>query len=274
MIATAPTDPPNVRALSIALEPVRVAAIGPPCVRIDGSANEVWQCPAFAPDGETLVVYVKPALDVQRMVTEVLCAQVARALRLPCPEPLVVTVHPHLLGRPRGAPRVAFASRQAGPGPVVSIRSAPILLEQVRAAKLAELLLAFDELIGNAVRGPGDALLDPAGAGLILIDHERALELSVDPGATLTNWIADRLLENSPPARERVELLGRVRDRAKFVYSLELTSEPPSALTFDQNAPLSYTKKLAFLRERRDHLDRLLSERILPEQGYLRTTRR
>jgi hypothetical protein len=100
--------------LSTPLPGLGVAATATPGQRIAGSRNEVWLCQAYS-QGIGVMLYVKPALSLRRMMVEVLAAQLAQCMRLPCPSPYLVTVKPHHVGRSKEQKSlIAFGSEAAG----------------------------------------------------------------------------------------------------------------------------------------------------------------
>jgi hypothetical protein len=87
------------------------------------------------------------------------------------------------------------------------------------------------------------------------------------PDAAVTNWLAARVLERTAPGK-RMDLLKSVRVRAAAAHKAQL-GQVPSVVQIAQDGVAIYRSLLEFLTDRLNHLDRLLSVRILPEQGYL-----
>lgn len=213
------------------------------------------------------MLYVKPQLSTEQTVAEILAAQIAIGLGLPCPQPYLVSISPHCVGRPRGPALTAFGSEQVGPrGLAVPVRSRDILLEMLSALKIAEAVAVLDEFIANDVRGPGDIVFDPANS-VWLIDHEAALRSNVTPQAAVTNWLGDRLRERTD-FHHRDALLSAFRAQAVKVRKLQI-GPVPGFLEKLHGGKDSYLRALEFLHNRLSSLDFLLSQRALPEQQYL-----
>ncbi len=235
---------------------------------IHGSRNEIWLCPAYGPDAQTVMLYVKLGLPTRAMLAEVLCAQIAHCLGLETPLPYLVTVAPHHVGRERGtAIRLAFGAEDLSERAMARpIRSLDLLLDLLRKRKIEDLVAVFDEWIANDVRSPSDILVSPE-ARLYLIDHEAALGQHVAPADEVTNWLAGQLLTGLD-TRARSQFLRRLRGRLAALHRVQL-GEPPVALGFAQDGVPLYRALLQFLAERLGHMDRLISRRVMPEQGYL-----
>lgn len=242
------------------------ASVCSPGQRVNGSRNEVWLCPAYS-GSYTVMLYVKPALKLRQVVAEIVVAQVGRAMGLPCPQPYVVSVSPKSVGRPQGKSMLAFGSEQAGHmGMATPIRSLSLMMECLEKTKHSHGTAVLDELVGNSVRGPGDVLFDPQGA-VWLIDHEDALREDLAPDEAVTNWLAAQMLQRCD-ANARQSLLAALRAVATKARTLSLKHQP-DALSPMKSGPETYQEVLDLVAQRLEELDRLLSQRILPEQGYL-----
>lgn len=249
------------------LPPLRVASTSSTGNRQHGSRNEIWLCPAFC-EGNGVMLYLKPALPLRAMLVEALAAQLGQCLRLPIPNPYIVTVNPVHVGRPRGRPLLAFGSEQVSERSLARvIRDLDQLLQLLQKLKLAEGVCAFDEWIGNSVRSPSDVLFDPEGRAY-LIDHEGSMEASIRPDAAVTNWLAARLMERLTPA-ERPALLRALRAKVAAAHRARL-GPIPAAVQYAQDGVAIYRALLDFLSKRLQHLDQLLSERVMPGQLYLK----
>ena len=249
------------------LAPLRAASTSQRGEQLTGSRNEVWLCPGYDDTGRGVVLYIKPALGVRRVMIEALAAQVGQCMGLPCPAPYIVTVSPQHVGRPRGAKLVAFGSEQVGARSLTyPILDSDLLIEALQRQKLVDPLVAFDEFIANPVRGPRDIVFTPEN-GAIVIDHEGAMEAATRSDQAVTNWLADRVFE-AMPDRERPAFLKRLRARVVALHSARFGAAP-SVVQFDQQGAALYNALIAFLERRLIHLDRLLSERVLPGQAYL-----
>jgi hypothetical protein len=230
-----------------------------------GSRNEVWQCAAYDSNGRGRILFVKPALGLRGILVEILSAQVGQCMGLPCPMPFVVTANPTHLGRPAGKKILAFGSELVG-RLAFPINDTDMLLRELDRQKITDTLFCFDEFIANSVRGPRDIVFDPT-AGAVIIDHEGAMEATTAPSDTVTNWIADRVLERTEQ-KQRPLLLKRLRAKVATLHEVEM-GPIPSAVQFDQGGVGAYAELLQFLQARLGELDRLLSQRILPQQSYV-----
>lgn len=248
------------------LPALRVAATAGTGARMSGSRNEVWAFRGYS-EGEPVRLYVKLGLSERAMMVEILCAQLATCLGIGASSPYLVTVNPRHAGRAAGAPVLAFGvedlSDRLAARPIHSLE---LLFEMLDRLKVADLACAFDEWILNDVRSPSDILVG-TDANVYFIDHEAALDARHPPTATATNWMADRLLERLQ-RDDRPAFLKKLRARLAALHRLEL-GQVPSAVQFSQDGVRIYTELLAFLRERLQHLDRIASERVLPQQRHL-----
>lgn len=235
--------------------------------RVPGSRNEIWLTPAQGADGRRLMLYAKPQLTPRQLAVEVLAAQVGQAAGLPCPNSYVIRARSPRFGLAASEIRFAFGSEREGRGLASSIRDRNYLFEVLEQAKLLVPAIVFDEWIANPVRGPGDVLFDTE-KGAVLIDHEAAMDASVRPQEAVINWLGDRVVESTPPAK-RLEMLTRARDVIAMLGELDLTPTTVSALNSVPGAIDAYREGLHFLNARRVELDRLISRRLMPEQGYL-----
>ena len=251
---------------STELAGIGMAAVASTGKRIEGSRNEVWLCQAYDATGQGLVLYVKPKLTPRAILVEALAAQLGQCIGLPCPDPYLVTVNPVYVGGSRGKHLVAFGCSQVARGLARPIHDVDFMMTTLEKLGLAPAACAFDEWIANSVRGPGDIMFDPE-AGATFIDHEAAMDLETSPDAAVTNWLAARMLERLAPGK-RLDLLKAVRQRAAAARSAQL-GQVPSVVQIALDGVAIYRSLLQFLAARLDHLDRLLSIRILPEQAYL-----
>ena len=266
--STAPAAP-NVVAFQATLLGLGLASTGGLGQIVTGSRNEIWQCHAYDQHGQGVMLYLKLGLSTRAMLVEALAAQVASAIGLRSPQPYLCQVHSHHVGKPKGQRFLAFASAAAGErGLARPLRNLDSLLSILSASKVVDLACVFDEWIGNDVRSPSDILICPEH-GPIFIDHEAALPHGADPAVALTNWLAGRLLEGLDVAARR-QLLERLRRRCAALHRLRL-DEAPGVLAVVQGGGALYAELVLFLRQRLEHLDRLLSERTMPEQRYLET---
>lgn len=259
----------NVIALpDIELPFVGVAASASEGVHVHGSRSEVWLVQCYDQDSQGRMLYIKPALTHNAMLVELLCNQVGKCMRLPCPDAFLVTVRPHHVGRPRShQSMLAFGCEQVGThSQARPIKNVEVLLRLLDKLHLTNPLAAFDELIANSVRSPDDVLIDPNG-GAAIIDHEGAMEMLDRPTSDVTNWLAQRMLARTPED-DRPALAKAVRACAASAYRMRLNS-PPLAVQYAQDGIAIYDKLLNFLQQRLEALDGLLSQRFDPQQKYL-----
>lgn len=243
------------------------AATSSPGVKIDGSRCDVWLCQAYSSDGRGLMLYVKPHIGLNALLAECLAAQLGQCMDVPCPEPFIVTIKPQHVGLPQGPSLLGFGSAQVGANGLARlIKDREVLLQTIQQFKLTEKVCAFDEWIANPVRSPADILFCP-GSGLAFIDHESALTADLDPSGAVTNWLADRVLEVLPENKQ-VDFLKALRARVSAAHRIDL-NEIPVAVQFSQDGPATYRSLLHFLTTRLAQLDRLLSQRVLPQQRYI-----
>lgn len=252
---------------STELPAIGMAAVASTGRRIEGSRNEVWLCQAYDGAGQGLVLYVKPKLPPRAILVEALAAQLGQCIGLPCPDPYLVTVNPVFVGGSRGKHLVAFGSAQVGArGLARPIHDVDFMMTTLERLGLAPAACAFDEWIANPVRGPGDIMFD-SEAGAVFIDHEAAMDPLTAPDEAVTNWLAARMIERLAPGK-RPDLLKAIRQRAAAAHQAQL-GQVPSVIQIAQDGVVIYRSLLQFLAARLDHLDRLLSIRVLPEQAYL-----
>ena len=236
--------------------------------RLDGSRNEIWLCPAYAANAQGLMLFVKPSLSRRAMFVEMLAAQLGQCLKLPCPSPYLTTVDPVHVGRPRGAkPIVAFGSESVSERALSrTVKNLDALMQILERLKLSESVASFDEWIGNSVRSPTDIIFDPEGRAY-LIDHECAMADALKPDEQIGNWVALQLIQRVKPA-ERPALLRALRARVAAAHRARL--EPvPAAVQYAQDGIAIYTSLIDFLQQRLQHLDQLLSQRVLPGQMHI-----
>lgn len=251
----------------VELAGLSVAATSFPGNQIRGSRNEIWLCAAYAADGQALRLYVKLGLDTRAMMAEALCSLLAHCLGLSTPRPYLVTVRPSHVGRSGQQPVLAFGSQDVAQHSTAKpLRDLERLLQLLQARKVADLACVFDEWVANPVRSPSDILVSPE-SHVYLIDHEAALPAGQRPDQPATNWLAGRLLEGLS-IKERVALLRQLRGRLAALQRVDL-GDAPGASQYSPEGVHTWRLLLQFLRDRLQHLDRLISERIIPEQAYL-----
>lgn len=213
------------------------------------------------------MLYVKLDLPVRSMMAESLCGLLAHCLGLHTPRPFLVTVRPAHVGRTGQHPLLAFGSEDVSQRSLARpIHDLGRLLELLQARKVADLACVFDEWVANEVRSPNDILVSPE-SHVYLIDHEAAFPSHLRAEQPATNWLAARLIQGLDD-RERLLLLKRLRGRLAALHRVQL-GEAPQAVQFASDGMTVYPMLLQFLRDRLHHLDRIISERTVPEQRYL-----
>lgn len=235
--------------------------------KLSGSRNEVWLSPASGADGRPLMLYVKPQLTARQLAVELLAAQIGRACGLPCPNPYIVRARSPRFGLAATEVRLVFGSEREGRGMAQPIRDRDYLFETLEQAKLLVPAIVFDEWIANTVRGPGDVLFDTE-RGAVLIDHEGAMEASVSSSGAAANWLGDRVVDSNSPAK-RLEMLAKAREFVATISTLDMSLATVAPLNSVPGAMDAYRDCRDFLIARRSELDRLVSRRLMPEQGYL-----
>lgn len=252
---------------SLQLPHIGVAATCGQGNKISGSRSNIWFCPAYGPDSQQVTLYIKIGMTHRAIMVETLAAQVAQAVGLPTPDPYIVTVKPVHVGQMGTKNLIAFGtldvSTRAMARPARCLDQLFALLEKL---KLADLACAFDEWIANDVRSPSDILVCPESR-LYLIDHEAAMAEGVEPDAALTNWLAAKLMQGLTDD-ERALLLRRLRGRLAAFRRVSFDAMPLAA-GYLQDGTAMYQSLVDFMIARLDHLDRLLSQRVIPEQMYL-----
>ncbi|MBB6562132.1 hypothetical protein HNP48_004841 [Acidovorax soli] len=213
------------------------------------------------------MLYIKLNLSTRAMMVEALCAQLAQCVGLDCPDPYLVTVNPIHVGRPAGSKILAFGALDVSSKSMARpIRALEMLLDLLHRLKVADLACAFDEWICNDVRSPSDILVSPESR-IFLIDHEAAIGEGLEPGVALTNWLAQRIAEGMT-LEERATFLRKVRARLAALRHASLGAAPLAA-QYSQDGVRIYESLVQFLEDRLLHIDRLVSQRFLPEQRYL-----
>lgn len=259
---------PNVVALrGVELAGLEVAATSYPGNRVSGSRNEIWLCPAYDAQQQPVLLYVKLGLQTRALMAEALCALLAKCLGLHTPAPYLVTVQPRHVGRAGQHAILAFGSQDMTEQSLARpLNDLTRLLQLLQARKVADLACVFDEWVGNDVRSPSDILVSPYSE-IFLIDHEAAFPAGLRADQPATNWLAGHLLTGLTEP-QKAKFLAQLRGRLAALHRVELGDAPGSA-QYAAEGVHTYRMLLQFLRDRLGHLDRLLSERIMPEQMYL-----
>lgn len=260
---------PNVVAFpGIELAPLRVAATSYPGNRVEGSRNEIWLCSAYC-RGNPVTLYVKIGLSARALMAECLGSLLAKCIGLHTPAPFLVTVQPRHVQRTGQHALLCFGSQDLSDHALARpVRNLKVLFDFLHSHKVADLACVFDEWIANEVRSPSDILIAPGERQIHFIDHEGAFPPALQADQPATNWLADRLIADLDE-RERELFLKRLRARLAALQRVDL-GDAPGATQFASEGVATYRVLLQFLRDRLEHLDRLVSERVNPAQMYLR----
>jgi hypothetical protein len=236
--------------------------------RITGSRSEIWHCPAYDGNTNQVALYLKLGLTDRAILVEALASQLAQVIGPQTPVPYLVTVKPSHVGQAGTKSLIAFGSLDVAQRSMARpVRALDQLFGLLEKFKVSDLACAFDEWIGNDVRSPSDILICPE-SGVYMIDHEAAMPPNTAPDASLRNWLASELMKGLSDV-ERVALLKRLRARIAAFHRVKL--EPaPLALGYLQGGGEVYHSLVKFLTQRLEHLDQLLSQRVVPEQLYLK----
>lgn len=262
-----PTSPNVVALPGVELADLRIAATSYPGNRVEGSRNEIWLCAAYC-HSEPVTLYVKVGLSARALMAECLGALLAKCVGLHTPAPYLVTVHPRHVQRSGQHALLCFGSQDLSDHALARpIKNLRVLMDLLQAGKVADLACVFDEWIANEVRSPSDILIGPSDRQIYFIDHEGAFPSNLRPDQPATNWLAGRLLA-SMDGRERDLFLKKLRARLAALRRVEL-GDAPGVTQFASDGVATYRLLLQFLRDRLDHLDRLVSERVMPDQRYL-----
>lgn len=259
---------PNVVALpGVELADLRVAATSFPGNRVEGSRNEIWLCTAYS-QGDPITLYVKVGLPSRALMAECLCALLAKCLGLHTPAPYLVTVQPRHIGRAGQHSLLCFGSQDLAEHSLARpVKNLRVLYDYLNFRKIADLACVFDEWIANEVRSPSDILIAPGDRQVYFIDHEGAFPPHLRSDQSATNWLAGRLVADLGD-NEKDLFLKRLRARLAALRRIDL-GDAPGATQFAADGVETYRVLLQFLRDRLDHLDRLVSERVMPAQRYL-----
>lgn len=253
---------------NISLPGIGIASTSGTGNRITGSRSEIWLCPAYNQNSQAVPLYVKIGLSERAIMVEVLSAQLANALGLPTPTPYIVTVQGKHVGRSNNSHLIGFGTLDLSTRSMARpVRDLELLFTLLEKLKIEDLSATFDEWIANDVRSPNDILVCPE-TKIFLIDHEAAMPEGLRADQAITNWLASRLMERLGNT-ERLALLKKIRARLVKFRKLSLVDSAPLGIGYSQNGIKIYSGLVDFLIARLEHLDQLMSERVLPEQRYL-----
>jgi hypothetical protein len=189
-------------------------------------------------------------LSADRLAVEVVCAWLALELRLPAPEPLLVTVNRSVWPKnlswqhgsasvktyfgtreiPQARPISRTAASEDGPGLGNLVLQWPKLLE----------VAMFDHLIANDDRNSGNLLID-ANRKLWIIDHERAI------GAGAGMFFSDAFPSFENALLNRVAAMSPAERHAFRPRVVQFVSEAQQAVTAIPYAELDISKDLSGL---------------------------
>lgn len=194
-------------------------------------------------------------LDAEELTREVVCAVLAQALGLPCPDPVVVFVPPRL-----GGPALAYGSVAIGhPNLHHWIRVDEIgAFWHMKAWPMLNDAACFDEWIANGDRHGGNLLFD-GKAGFWLIDH--GLSMSVSPSApSPSNKLFDLVRANLTPMETE-----DARGNAHRTMERYAATDVAAVLVVLEGTAVSdhaTSSVLPFLAARQPHLVRLGRARL------------
>lgn len=209
--------------------------------------------------------FVKRLDNPREMLVEAACADLARSLSLPVPEPIIVFVPEYL-----GGPGLAFGSKAIGAQNVGAFLDAgyhPVVMSRLRAWKHLVPAACFDEWITNCDRHPRNLLFNGYD-DFWLIDHGLAVhpQLPVDglsPANQLFAIAVDGLSEGDL-LMLRPKALKTMKEYASAVVAALKGDLPANVWSAETIEPV-----FAWLEARQDHLVRLGSERIPARQSEM-----
>lgn len=209
-------------------------------------------------------------LTLRAILVEIFCAQLARALELPCPTPYLSVGRGCDFGIGTDAPVYLFASQASEHPTLAAILNDPQEAVQILArAKLLHRVIVFDEWIANPDRGLKNLLLDSA-SGVQLIDHEEALASHVQPPDVVSNWLLDRAAE-ALSQTDRWAAMNRLRQETRTMYEVPAFVVSQHAhVQWTQGGTAALAALLDLAEQRRHAVDQLLRAKLMPDQGNLR----
>ena len=249
------------------VEPLEFALVTGPGARVDGHA--VWRTPCETPQGPRNL-YLK-SLDPRRLLIELFCSQIGRALALPIPRPYIVVARPRTI-EPTfpDVTQLLFGCREeAHPALSAFTRQADEVVGILRRWTKVRDAAAFDSLIANEDRTAKNFLFGAAEHALWLIDHEDALRDTFEPGDITRNEIL-QLLTSGLSEFELHKLLRdtrRASDQAIALPLGELDEDP--AIEKISDAARHAVGLAGFLSTRCPLLPRILLGQINPKQQEL-----
>lgn len=249
-----------------AVEPIRIAIMKSEAAVIKEDQRGLVVTGTLMTHGaEEVSAYVKvPQHDPYRLVVELVCAALAKALGLQVPSPYLVVVHPQALpAKNLSEPTWGFGSETVYPN-----ISAPLsgrdadTLKRIQAWSQFTVLCAFDEWIANNDRTPENLLFD--GKDFRPIDHGEAIPQGQSPKhrAPGGNWQLDRHVPDLSEFERRMALgnIGKpLRDMgAAPVWSLHHFAHFPAL----DGGEATADGVQRFLLERMGHMEVLLREAL------------
>lgn len=206
---------PSGLSVPIAIESVPIARVSAFFGKADEGASETWRCALV---GSPHHAWVKLDDDPRRVIADLVCSQVGRALGLPIPRPHLVQLEPEDIPADsawhgRTTPAWVFASQHAGKHPKSFARHLTDhdshMLRALAQWDGLHAAMAFDEWIANNDRNNGNMLYDPVENGFWLIDHGAALTGVYwplwgldDPKIVTKNMLADAAAQDKINPRE------------------------------------------------------------------------
>lgn len=227
----------------------------------DHNVNPTWKGHVKTHDS-VVVAYVKQ-VTVQELYAECVCAAIGRSLGLSIPKPIIVKVtHTIFEEIPEGEYALAFGSEDAGYPSFRRYFKSEEALEKLKSYSKALDVGVFDEWIANWDRNVGNILYD-GGDKFSFIDHENALELSLDETDSAKDNQIIRFICALKSEFEKHKIsrdidVGIARKYKEFPFSL--ISEKTYASSYLPQEQI--IKVIEFLEKRSEHIKILMNRRL------------
>lgn len=231
--------------------------------------HDVWRAPCMTREGAR-ALFIK-RVNTRKLLVELFCSHIGRALDLPIPKPFVVIVRPGRLspGQPARLELMFGSQDQAHPSLAIITRDRERVVSLLRRWTKAPQAAAFDAFIANEDRTTRNWLYGAAEHAIWLIDHEDALRETTAPDDATRNELLSMLLEG----KSEFELHKLLKDTEAFAGK-------STALRLDQLSGSDVIPAIAqaqkhadalvsFLTSRRASLPNILRSQINPRQGAL-----
>jgi len=267
---------PNDSSALCKIEPIPTSRVSAFFGKADEGCCETWRAALV---GSPYHAWVKFDDDPRRIIAELVCSQVGRALGLPIPRPHLVCLQPEDIPKEStwhgiDAPRWCFASQHAGKRPKSFARHLrsedPVFKRALSSWTGFYAAMVFDEWIANDDRNPGNLLFDPVDQSFWMIDHGNGLTGAYwpiwglkDADIVMGNVLADELVAAATPKvteAMRIEHTAnaQMRDAANILWSEVGTEEYISKLA----QGVKPEEVRGFLTDRIQHTARLLMARL------------